>query len=721
MLTRQMTKLRQIETDAFPFEFLSRLAERESWRKEVHRPIYHVHKWWAKRLGSVFRGILLGCVLPEETDLSQAFYEQHDLAGVSVFDPFMGSGTTIGEAHKLGLTALGRDINPVAAESTRVAFGPLDRGELEAAFRKLERGVGRRIQQLYLTCDSRGRPAETLYYFWVMQAGCPHCSTQVDLFPSWIIAQNAYPQRKPDIRILCPSCGIIFSDVHHDGETQCPKCSTMFDSARGPARRTTASCHRCEREFRIVEAVGNGPPNYRLYGKLVLTLSGEKEYLAANDDDQAAYAQCTSELRQAVEQGAIILPTLQLADGYNTKQAMRYGFSAWRDFFNDRQLLALGRLHAALRQLKEQSPRDALLTLFSGVLEFNNRFASYKGEGTGAVRHMFSHHILKPERLPIEANVWGTPKSSGAFSTLFRSRLLRAVEYRLAPTEVNGAAEKGKVCSAPFTGHVDAWPSTGTLRERGVYLSCGDSCHTELQSRSMDLVVTDPPFFDNVHYSELADFFYAWQQLGKELGPIRSTRTAAEVQDSDASRFSHKLADAFRECHRILRDDGLLVFTYHHSRKDGWSALADAMLSASFFVVNSHPVKAEMSVATPKSQAKEPIQLDIILVCRKTLADAPLPPSCDDAVLSARAKVERLRSAGFKLSRNDRKVVFFGQLLTTLRTSQPVGQLAQIVEAQLDIGKFVRDQPESSSKPTAKGDRQLSLFAPAERAGQVIR
>ena len=49
-----------IESDEFPFEFLSPLAERESWRKEVHRPIYHVHKWWAKRLGSVFRGILLG-------------------------------------------------------------------------------------------------------------------------------------------------------------------------------------------------------------------------------------------------------------------------------------------------------------------------------------------------------------------------------------------------------------------------------------------------------------------------------------------------------------------------------------------------------------------------------------------------------------------------------------------------------------------------------------
>lgn len=112
-----------IETDAFPFEFLSQLAERESWRKEVHRPIYHVHKWWAKRLGSVFRGILLGTTLPEGGDLPAEFYKTQNLSNAVVFDPFMGSGTTIGEAHKLGFTAIGRDINPVAVASVRTALG----------------------------------------------------------------------------------------------------------------------------------------------------------------------------------------------------------------------------------------------------------------------------------------------------------------------------------------------------------------------------------------------------------------------------------------------------------------------------------------------------------------------------------------------------------------------------------------------------------------------
>src|SRR5207245_4908651 len=128
-----------------------------------------------------------------------------------------------------------------------------------------------------------------------------------------------------------------------------------------------------------------------------------------------------------------------------TRQAMGYNFRRWRDFFNDRQLMALGWLHAAIASLSDLPTRSALLTLFSGVLEFNNLFASFKGEGTGAVRHMFAHHILKPERTPLEANLWGTPRSSGSFSTLFESRVLRALDYQESPFEVRPVQVNGRV------------------------------------------------------------------------------------------------------------------------------------------------------------------------------------------------------------------------------------------------------------------------------------
>ena len=186
-----MNVRRLIETDRFPIEFISRLAERESWRKEVHRPIYHVHKWWAKRLGSVFRGALLGCLLPEEARMEDEFYRRHDFAGVTVFEPFMGSGTTVGEAHKLGCTALGRDINPVACEAVRVAFGPMERRRLQGAYEQLSASVGERLRTLYRTVDAQGEPAEVLYYFWVKTVPCPQCRETVELFSSRIFALRA--------------------------------------------------------------------------------------------------------------------------------------------------------------------------------------------------------------------------------------------------------------------------------------------------------------------------------------------------------------------------------------------------------------------------------------------------------------------------------------------------------------------------------------------------
>src|SRR5207249_1855314 len=155
--------------------FISRLAARESWRKEIHRPIYHIHKWWATRLGSVFRGVLLGAALSDGCDFSAEFYKTHQLSGLTVFDPFMGSGTTVGEAHKLGMTALGRDINPVAVEAVRTALGPMDRGALGAAFEELSKGVGEKIRDLYRSNDSASRTCDVLYFFWVMQVPCVHC------------------------------------------------------------------------------------------------------------------------------------------------------------------------------------------------------------------------------------------------------------------------------------------------------------------------------------------------------------------------------------------------------------------------------------------------------------------------------------------------------------------------------------------------------------------
>jgi len=459
-----------------------------------------------------------------------------------------------------------------------------------------------------------------------------------------------------------------------------------------------------------------------------------KEYLRTTDDDRAAFEAAERRLKRLRPP----LPRVRIREGYNTRQIINYGYETWDQLFNARQLLALTMLGSAIRALPEGPARDALAVLFSGVLEFNNMFASYKGEGTGAVRHMFSHHILKPERTPIEANVWGTPKSSGSFSTLYRTRLLRALRYREAPFEIavleEGKRKKGRKVfglSAPVGGRVLERYPKGGMPEGSIYLSCGDSSHTDLPAACVDLVVTDPPFFDNVHYSELADFFYVWQELYFAQRAARSrgkqdctTRTQAEVQDTDPARFAAKLSRVFAECHRVLKDEGLLVFSYHHSREDGWRALARAVLEAGFSIVQSQPVKSEMSVATPKRLSKEPIDIDVLLVCRKRAVDARSRVDPNEALQRALSRATRIRErfnkVGRRLSKGDTRVLVISQLLVELSAGRAVEQLLADMDALLPlarpaIARIWREQREPSAgedgaEQPAGVESQLLLF-----------
>lgn len=669
--------IRAIETD-FPFEYLSEVAEIESWRKEVHRPIYHMHKWWARRLGSVFRAAILAASQPAGADIMRLMYEPVDLGGLVVFDPFMGSGTTVGEAHKLGCTAIGRDINPVAYRLVRTALSRISRRRLLQLFGQLQDEVAPELRQLYTSVDRTGAACDVLYFFWVKVLPCPACHNSVDLFSSYIFARHAYQTRFPTVQVVCPNCGGVFSSTKDVGTTTCPGCQFEFDPQNGPVRGAQAICGHCGASFSMAQqalALGH-PPDHRLYAKLVLTRGGMKEYLPASADDRAAYQAACAELARKNPP----LPHEEILPGFNTQQVLNYGYRYWDEMFNQRQLLALSTLASGIRQLPPCAERDVLMVLFSGVLEFNNMFTSYKGEGTGAVRHMFAHHILKPERTPIEANLWGTSKSSGSFSTLFESRILRAVEYKEAPFETAINRQNGKKAGRKVFGLspsiaaqiVDSFPQGGFTKET-VYLSCGSSTSTDLPDRGVDLIVTDPPFFDNVHYSELADFFYVWQRMYFDepcAGHGSTTRHAEEVQDGDAAIFASKLGSVLHECQRVLKDDGLLVFSYHHSRQEGWSAVADAVLGSGFSFVQAHPVKSEMAGAMPKSQAKSPIDLDVLLVCRKVELDMRDHVDSNRAFSSARSsalqKIKRFNGLGRLLSENDIRVVFLSQLLVEL-------------------------------------------------------
>jgi adenine-specific DNA methylase len=252
-----------------------------------------------------------------------------------------------------------------------------------------------------------------------------------------------------------------------------------------------------------------------------------------------------------------------------------------------------------------------------------------------------------------------------------------------------------------------------------IYLSCGSSSQTDIEDGVVDTVITDPPFFDNVHYSQLADFFYVWirEMMGRDgIFRAETTRSTKEVQQTDSRRFTDNLIAVFRDCHRVLKDDGLLIFTYHHSRPEGWSAILEAIHEAGFYIEATHPVKSEMSVAIPKQQAKSPIDIDIIIVGRKLALIEPFPEVPVDlfseCVEETSKIVEAFNRSNRKLSRSDVTVIMMARLITTLSRARDLEKvLGYLSSAEKEMGAIVeRIWKQQNPRDVLLEEWQMRLF-----------
>lgn len=628
---------------------VSRLAEHESWRKECHRPATYVHKWWARRLGTVVRAVLLEAVsAPDGIRAAGA------LAGRVVYDPFAGSGTTLVEAAKLGATIVGRDINPVATLTQRQALQRWDLDLLAEQFAAVEANCRADIDALYRT--AAGEPV--VHFFWVAVTNCPECSLEVELFSTYLFAKHAYPARRPLAHATCPTCHAVCPvTLGTDDSGHCRPCGTDF-SFTGPVRDRFMTCAAGHRS-RVIDALSRQAPQRRMYAKRVRTATGAHEYRAIDQFDLDLHERASKLLADAGT-NEVVAPVGTLEMGSNTIQALRWGYKTWASFFNDRQLYCLGRIAAALRDLPGQGPeREALAAAFGKTLEHNNLFCSFKGEGTGPVRSIFHNHVLRPERCSVEGSPWGSDGGSGGYAEVLK-RLGQVHTYKATPKDLAEAdnalvSVTGRSQSVNLT-LVGNWPALeGT--PRSAYVVTADAAATDLPDQSVDLVITDPPYVDNVHYSELADFFHAWMRSIRPFAayPVRaSTRDDREVQNASAAGFEDMITDVWTECARVLKDDGLLAFSFHQSQTNGWAAVMASLQRAGFVVTATRPVVAEVTTSLTKRAAVAPNRIDVIVVCRKAATTLTAPNMSAARVRATTVMaLDRLDAAGLTLGPGD--------------------------------------------------------------------
>lgn len=637
----------------FPIEQVNDIADREGRAKLHYRPLSTMHKWWARRLGSVFRAISLYSLVdapdavevrdpgPDDASLADfgdgeseddttanvarmldsvslrdpdALWELYRkdvrVDGKSVLDPFAGGGTSLMEAVRFGASVTGVDLNPVAWFVTKqeLEAHEVEPETLRQAFEEVRTAVADELRSRYetacpLDCD---HVADIVYAFWVRELDCTSCGETIPLFKDYRVANGRY-DHGDEYNVFCPECESVFLTDDYRTESTCSECEYEYVPANGPVTRGgNYGCPSCGLKYPIVDAIADGQSYAeRLYAVEYYCTECDDEgrerpafkgYKAASDDDRARFERASEawrsddELGEYAPRGEIPEGAITAASSISGNDVFQHGYETWRDMFNDRQLYCLSTLLSAIDDVENREAREYLLLAFSDSLMYQTNFSRYNPNGR-KIEEIFGQNSYNPRVEYVENNVWGTRAGRGTFQNTW-DKIVDAIEFAHAPTERYIE---------------DGVPKETDAFEKGVggeyTLHQGDVRDVDLDS-TYDAVVTDPPYYDNVVYSEVSDFFYVWQRLlladeydcfAPETTPRDDSIVANPAVGKDGDTFEAELAESFSRVRDVLEDEGVLVFTYRHGGKESWGALLETLCDKGFDVTATYPISANVT------------------------------------------------------------------------------------------------------------------------------
>jgi SAM-dependent methyltransferase len=605
-----------IDTE-FNEAFADQIAILETYNKHLYRPNTYLHKWWARRCGSTFRLILKQLVADQAR---QDYYTPGGLEGKIILDPMMGGGTTLHEAIRLGANVIGGDIDPIPVIQARATLTNIPLPELQAAFAAFIRQIETALAPYY-------------------QTTCPHCATAVP-FQYLLYAQHKSCACGPalfldSLTLRQNNDGSTIHihpqthDIYRDDQRTAVSPTTTPKPPLLP--RTTHSCATCQQPYQEERQ----RPYYQRYEPLVVV--GECPahglfFTTPGPQEQAAIAQANT--------ARATLPfapaDFAIAPGPKSQNLLDRQVHSYLDLFTSRQLLFLQQAIAALRPFAPPIQLNLAL-LVSTALEFNALLCGYKGKTQirgGAVRHTFAYHTYSFPYTALENNPIYPLRASGNLRNLFHGRIERGRTWALNPVErriANGQTRKVIIRGEQDLGTEVADFAALQSGSRRFLLHRGSAVALPIPDASVDFIVTDPPYFDSVQYSDLAAFFRVWlrQLLPEALDwtvPLAETAVEPTINGSGVD-YTAILSGIFQECKRVLRPDGRFIFTFHHRNPKGWAALTRALQQAGFVLINRYVVHAENPTSVHIANQTALLH-DVILVLAPTPAAPPVwtPP-----------------------------------------------------------------------------------------------
>lgn len=374
-------------------------------------------------------------------------------------------------------------------------------------------------------------------------------------------------------------------------------------------------------------------------------------------------------------------PKSAIPIGEKTKSGLlSHHYNNWHEMFGQRQLLALSTLLQGIVEEREQKLQEMLLCAFFSLLEGSNLFARFKANQNKSetAKGVFARHDFQPKLTPCEDNVWGAETGKG-FRAWFEI-VLAGKAFALNPTDntYRPTAKGHELVRIEDGSSAVAEPDSDRGKGTRAIIRCHSSAELPTQVRA-DVVITDPPYVGNVNYSELADFFYVWLRLALKsryswFAPEYTEKSAEVIENRTRGKsrddFYKDLAAVFRRAHEALPENGLLIFTFHHTDQEGtvWEGLLQALCDTGFEIAAVYPVHGEAESAL-NLQDNENISYDLVHVCRKRKADpearswAGIRQDVRRRARAELAEIEKGRYGGKPLAEPDVRLICIGKCL----------------------------------------------------------
>lgn len=592
----------------------------------------------------------------------------------TVLDLTAGGGSIPFEALRCGASTIANELNPVAATILQGTINfPFRYGKellkpiktyahqiIHDAEDKLKKIFPENICLNELSNEAQSvlkqvpteeilKSEDTATYLYCRTVVCPHCGRATPLLNSCWLSKKE--KNRWGVEIVTEGDGYRFrtyrvgrdgkgpqgQDPDHQtvtkGKGQCVHCRQAIDSdeIKAQARGESHPCAWRDQLYAVAairsepvldkqgqpQRYAGGPNKGQIKTKEVLF------FRPPNDQDQRALEAAAAELEKNWDRWDRmgLIPVEKFPQG-NDMRPVIYGMPRWCDLYTPRQLLGLLTLEEELLRLKPQILRElgpekgkAVVTylqfMIDKLVDYNSRQTRWHYNRSVIVgtfgRHDFSFKWTFGELIL-------TGKNSGAQWSL--NQILDAYQ---------GLADLAE----PIFQKTQGQPPLKILH--------GSADHMEsVADHSVDSIVFDPPYYNNVQYAELSDFYYVWEKRG--LGDLypeyfkdRMTNKADEAvanpdRDGGAqgaqAAYEAAMKRIFAEARRVLKDNGVMVMMFTHKSADAWETLTRSLIESGWTITSAFPVESETTEGLHTRDTAS-AESSIFIACRKRASSEP--------------------------------------------------------------------------------------------------